>query len=86
MSKYFVKPYDHSGRNVKVELDLSNYPTKAYLKRATGVDTSKLTGKSDLDSLKSEVDKINIDKIKTVPGDLSKLSNVVDNLVKTNCI
>ena len=67
---------------IKVELDLSNYSTKADLKGATGADTSILAAKSDLASLKAEVDKINIDKLKTVPGDLSKLSNLVDNVVK----
>ena len=49
------------------------------LKKATGVDTSNLAAKSDLASLKAEVDKIDIDKLKTVPFDLFKLSNVVDN-------
>ena len=53
---------------------MSNYATKADLKNATGVDTSKLAAKSDLASLKTEVDKIDVDKLKTVPIDLSKLS------------
>ena len=51
------------------------------MKKATGVDTSNLAAKSDLVSLKAEVDKIDIDKLKTVPFDLFKLSNVVDNSV-----
>ena len=42
MSQYFTEPYEHSGENVKVELDLSNYATKTELKGTTGVDTSKL--------------------------------------------
>ena len=50
-------------------------------KKATGVDTSNLAAKSDLASLKAEVDKIDIDKLKTVPFDLFKLSNIVDNSV-----
>ena len=58
---------------------MSNYATKADLKNATVVDTSKLAAKSDLVSLKAEVDKIDVDKLKTVPVDLSKLSNVADN-------
>ena len=52
---------------------------KKNFKNATGVDRSKLAAKSHLGSLKTEVDKINVDKLKTVPADLSKLSNVVKN-------
>ena len=81
MSRNFPKPYDRFGGNVKVELDLSNYGAKADLKGATGADTSNLAAKSDLASLKAETDKIDIDKLKTVPVDLSKLSNVVNNEV-----
>ena len=55
MSEYFPKPKS-LGANGKVELDLSNYATKANLKNATGVDTSKFAKKVDLGSLKSEVD------------------------------
>ena len=58
---------------------MSNYATKASSKRATGVDTSSMKKKSDLTSLKVEVDKIDVDKLKTVPIDLSKVSNVVNN-------
>ena len=81
MSKYFAKLYERYRGNVKVELNLSNYATKADLKGAIDVDTSNSAAKSDLElgSLKAEVDKIDIDKLKTVPPDLSKLSNVVDN-------
>ena len=87
MSKYFPKPYHYLGGNVKVELDLSSYATKADVKKATGVDTPKLAAKSDLVSLKAEVDKIDIDKLITVLIDLSKLSNVVKNeVVKKLCI
>ena len=60
---------------------MSNYATKLDLKNATGVDTSKLAAKSDLASLKTEVGKIDVDKLKTVPTDLCKLSNVVKNEV-----
>ena len=75
MSQYFP-PYGRFGGNVKVELDLSNYTTKTDLKHVTHVDTN-------LASLKSEVDKIDVDKLKTVPVDLSKLNNLVNNdLVK----
>ena len=58
---------------------MSNYATKASSKRATGVDTSSMKKKSNLTSLKVEVDKIDVDKLKTVPIDLSKVSNVVNN-------
>ena len=66
MSEYFPEPKSLVGR-VKVELDLSNYATKADLKNATGVDTSKFDKKVDLANLKSNVDKLDIDKLKNVP-------------------
>ena len=81
MSQYFPKPYNRFGVNVKVELDLSSYATKGTLKGTTGIDTSNLAAKSDLVSLKAEVDKIDIDKLKAIPVDLSKLSNAVSNEV-----
>ena len=80
MSQYFPKPYDLFGGNVKVELDLSNYATKTHLK-VTKVDTSKLAGKSDLASLKAELSKLDVDKLNTVPNDLSKLRNIENNEV-----
>ena len=79
MSQYFPKPYKSFGRNVKVEIYLSSYATKAELNNATEVDTSKLAEKSDLASLKAEVDKVDVEKLKPVSVDLSKLSNVVEN-------
>ena len=79
MNQYFPKPYELSGTNTKVELDISNYPTKADLKGTAGVDTSNLTGKSDLAALKAEVGKIDLEKLKTVPENLSKLSYAVGN-------
>ena len=81
MNHCFPKPYRNFGGNINVEVDLSNYATKADLKNATGVDTSKLTGKPDLASLKVEIDQIDVDKLKPVPAELSKLSNVVNNEV-----
>ena len=87
MSQYFPKPYRSFGGNINVKVDFSNYATKADLKNAAGVGTSKLTAKSDLASLKAEVDKIDIGELKTVPVNLSKLSNVVNNdAVKKLCI
>ena len=79
MSQYFSKPYEPFGGDIKVKVDLSNYGTKADLKNATGIDTFKLVLKSNLASLKAEIDKIDVDKLKTNPVDLSKLSNVVNN-------
>ena len=64
---------------MKVELDLSSYATKKDLKDITHVDTSSFASKVNLANLKTEVDKIDTDKLKTVPDDLSELSNVVKN-------
>ena len=70
MSGYFPEP--KSSRRVKVELDLSNYATKSDLKNATGVDTSKFAKKVDLANLKSDANKLDIDKLKNIPTNLSK--------------
>ena len=78
MSQYFP-PYRRSGRNIKVELNLSSYATKTDLKSVTHVDVSSFASKTNLASLKSEVDKLEIDKLTPVPNDLAKLSNVVKN-------
>ena len=80
MSTYYL-PYKSSGQNVKVELDLTNYATKTDLKNITHTDVSSFASKTNLSVLKTEVDKIDIDKLKTVPDDLAKLSNVVKNEV-----
>ena len=77
--QYFPKPYEPFLRNVSVKVDLSNYVAKADLKNATVIDTSKLAAKSDLVSLKAEVDKLDIDKLIPVSVDLRKLSDVVKN-------
>ena len=74
MSEYFPEPKSLAGR-VKVELDLSNYATNANLKNATSVDTSKFAKKVDLANLKSNVDKLGIDKLKNVPTNLSNLKS-----------
>ena len=81
MSQYFPKPYGPFGRDINVKIDLSNYATKTDLKGAIGIDTSNLAVKSNLVKLKAEVDKIDVDKLKTVSVNLSKLSNVVNNEV-----
>ena len=77
MSTYYP-PYKTFSNNVKVELDLANYATKDYVKNITHVDVTSFASKTNLAALKTEVDKIDADKLKTVPVDLAKLSNVVD--------
>ena len=72
--------------NINVNVDLFNYATKADLKNATGIDTSKLAAKSDLASLKAEVDKLDIDKLIPVPVDLRKLSDLVKNDVNKKTV
>ena len=78
MSQYFP-PYRSSRGDIKIELDFCNYATKTDLKNVTHVDVSRFASKIYLVSLKTEVDKIDADKLKTVPVDLAKLSNVVKN-------
>ena len=77
----YYPPYNNSSNNIEVELDLSNYATKDDVKNITHVDVSSYATKTNLVSLKTEVDKIDTDKLKTVPGDLAKLSNIVKNYV-----
>ena len=62
--QYIPKSYESFGGNVKVELYLSSYGTKAYLKNTTVFDASKLAAKCDLASSKAEVDKIDVNKLK----------------------
>ena len=80
MSEYFPKPSSHE-ENIKVKIDLTNSATKADIKNITHVDTSNFALKTNLSSLKTEVDKLDIDKLVPIPNDLSKLSNVVKNEV-----
>ena len=77
----YYPPYKSSSSNVKVELDLTNYATKDDVKNVTHVDVSSYATKTNLAALKTEVDKIDIVKLKKVPDDLAKLSNVVKNEV-----
>ena len=63
----------------KVELDQSNYLTKADLNKANSFDTSKFAKKTDLASLKSDIDRLHIERLKADSGDVSKLSNVANN-------
>ena len=78
MSQYYP-PYKSSSNNIKVELDLANYATKTDLKNITHVDVSSFVSKTNLAALKTEVDKIDADKLKTTPADLAKLTNAVEH-------
>ena len=83
MSQYFPKPYEPFDVDINVKIDLSNYATKTDIKNISQVDTSSFALKSNLASLKTEVDKLDIDKLVPVTVDLSKLSELVkDNVVK----
>ena len=78
MSQYFPRPLNsHFGDNIRVKIDLSNYVTKADIKIISHVDTSSFALKTTLASLKTEVDKLDIDKLVPILVDLSKLSVVV---------
>ena len=77
MSQYFPKPYESFGGDINVKVDLSNYATKTDFKNISRVDASSFALKPNLTSLKTEVDKLDIDKLTPVPNDLAKLSNVV---------
>ena len=79
MSQYFHKPYEPFGGDINVKVDLSKYAIKTDLKNVSHVDVSSFALKSNLARLKTEVDKIDAGKLKTVPVDLAKLSNVVKN-------
>ena len=79
MSQYFPKSHEPFGGDINVTVDLSNYATKADIKNITHIDTSSFALKTYLANLKSEVDKLDVDKLKPIPTDLSKLSNVVKN-------
>ena len=81
MSSQYYPPYKSSSNNIKVELDLSNYATKKDINDISHVDVSGFSSKTNLAALKTEVDKIDADKLKPAPVDLAKLSNVVKNEV-----
>ena len=77
MTQYFPKPYEAFSGDINVKVDLSNYATKADIKNISHVDTSSFALKANLANLKTEVDKLDIGKLVSVPVDLSKLSDVV---------
>ena len=79
MSQYFPKSFRNFGGNINIKVDLSNYATKTDLKSMTHVDTSSFALKPNLANLKTEVDKLDIDKLAPVPVDLSKLNDVIKN-------
>ena len=73
------QPYINFGGNINVKVDLSNYATKADIKNISHVDTSSFALKTNLANLKTEVDKLDIDKLVPVPVGLIKLSDVAKN-------
>ena len=80
MSEYFPKPFNsHFGDSIKVKIDLSNYATKTDIKNILHIHTSSFALKTNLASLKTKVDKLDIDKFLPVAVDLSKLSDLVKN-------
>ena len=81
MSQYFPKPYEPFGGDINVKVDLSNYVTKTGIKNISHVDTSSFALKSNLDSLKTEVDKLDINKLVSVHVGLSKISDLIKNYV-----
>ena len=83
MNQYFPKPYELFGGDINIKVDLSHYATtKTDIKSISHIDTSSFALKSNLASSKTEVDKLDIDKLVSVPVDLRKLSDVVKNDVK----
>ena len=80
MMQYFPKPFNlHFGDSIKAKIDLSNYATKTDIKNISHVDTSSFALKTNLANLKTEVEKLDIDKLVLIPVDLSKLSDAVKN-------
>ena len=80
MSQYFPNPYEPFGGNINVNIHLSTYVTKDDIKNITHVDTSNFALKTNLSNLKTEVDKLDIDKLKSLPNNLSILKTKVDKL------
>ena len=83
----YYPPYKSCSNNVIAELDLTNYATKKDLKNITNIDVSSFASKTNLSALETEVDKIDVDKLKTAPVDFAKLTNAIENdLIKKNCL
>ena len=79
MSNSFSRRYKRFDGDISVKVGLANYATKTDLKNVSHADVSSFALKSNLASLKTEIDKIDADKLRTVPADLAKFSNVVKN-------
>ena len=87
MTQYFPKPYEPFGGDVNVKVDLSNYATKTDIKNISHIDTSSFASQSNLASLETKVDKLDIDRLVPVAADLRKLSDLVKHdILKKNCI
>ena len=84
MSQYFPKPFEPFGGILTLNVDISNYATKTDIKNIAHIDTSSFALKTNLASLKTEVDKLDIGKLVPVPVYLSKLSDVVKHVVVKN--
>ena len=80
MSQYFPKPYEPFGGDINVKVDLSNYATKTDIKSISHIDTSSFALKSNLTSIQTEVDKLDINKLKSLPNDLRNLKSKVSKL------
>ena len=77
MRQYFPKLYEPFAGDIKVKVDLSNHTPKTDIRNISLIDTSSFALRSNLASLKTEVDKLYIDKLVPLPVDLSKLSDAV---------
>ena len=80
MTQYFPKPYEPFGGDINVKVDFSNYATKKDIRNITHVDTSGFALKSNLANLKTEVDKLNISKLKRLTNNFSNLKIKIDKL------
>ena len=75
MSQYFPKPYEPFGGDINIKVDWSNYATKADIKNISHIDSSSFALKSNLTSLKTEVDKLDIDELKSLLNNLNNLKS-----------
>ena len=79
MSQYFLGRYEPFGGDINVKVGISNYATKADIENISHVDTSSFALKTNLAILKTEVDKLDIDKLIPFSVDLSELNDVGNN-------
>ena len=75
MSQYFPKPYEPFGGDINIKVDWSNYATKADIKNISHIDSSSFALKSNLTTLKTEVDKLDIDELKSLLNNLNNLKS-----------